>query len=105
MDILLRDLRYAARKLAGTPGFTLTALLTLAVAIGATTAMFSIVDRVLLQPLPYPRPERLVFVESTDPTGHPMPASRMHDPATNNASPSRHRARSRKRAPITPASA
>jgi len=77
MDILLRDLRYAARKLAGTPGFTLTALLTLAVAIGATTAMFSIVDRVLLQPLPYPRPERLVFVESTDPTGHPMPASRM----------------------------
>ena len=77
MDILLRDLRYAARKLGGTPGFTLTAVLTLAVAIAATTAMFSIVDRVLLQPLPYPRPDRLVFVESTDPSGHPMPASRM----------------------------
>jgi len=77
MDILLRDLRYAARKLIGTPAFTITAVLTLAVAIGATTAMFSIVDRVLLQPLPYPRADRLVFVESTDPKGHPMPASRM----------------------------
>jgi len=75
MDTLLRDLRYAARKLAGTPGFTITGVLTLAIAVGATTAMFSIVDRVLLQPLPYPRPDRLVFVESTDRNGRPMPAS------------------------------
>jgi putative ABC transport system permease protein len=77
MDTLLRDLRYAARKLAGTPGFSTTAILTLAVAIGATTAMFSIVDRVLLEVLPYPRPDRLVFIESTDRDGHPMSASPM----------------------------
>ena len=75
MDTFFRDLRYSARKLAGTPAFTSTALLTLALAIGATTAMFSIVDHVLLAPLPYPRPERLVFLESTDRDGTPMPAS------------------------------
>src|SRR5690348_3055072 len=75
MDTLLRDLRYAARKLVGTPRFTITAVRTLAVAIGAPTSMFSVVDRVLLQPLPCPRPDRLVFLESTDPDGKPMPVS------------------------------
>ena len=75
MDILLQDLRYAARKLASTPGFTVTALLTLAISIGTATAVFSIVDDVLLKPLPFPNSQRLVLLESTHDDGKPMPAS------------------------------
>lgn len=75
MRNLARDLRYSVRKLLRTPGFTTVALITLGVAIGATTSMFSIVDSVLLKPLPFVDPSRLVFIESTDPTGEPMPLS------------------------------
>src|SRR4051812_4927053 len=75
MDTILQDLRYAVRKLLRTPGFTLVAIATLALAIGATTAVYSIVDGVLLKPLPFRNPSQLVRIESTDRQNKPFPLS------------------------------
>lgn len=60
MDALWKDLRYSVRALAGKPGFAAVAIATLALGIGVNTALFSIVNGVLLQPLPFPQSERLV---------------------------------------------
>ena len=61
-DGLVRDARDAARGLARNPLFSIVSVLTLAIGVGATTAVFTVVDGVLLKPLPYPNPDELTVV-------------------------------------------
>lgn len=68
MGELRHDIGYALRKLRGAPAFSITALLTLALGIGANTAIFSVVHGVLMKPLPFPHPEQLVRMWSANPT-------------------------------------
>lgn len=66
---MLHDLRYAIRRLRNRPGFSTVAIVTIALAVGANTAMFSLVNGMFLRPLPYPEPDRIVRVLERLPTG------------------------------------
>lgn len=66
MDAFLQDVRFGWRLLRRTPGFTVAAVLALTLGVGATTAVFTLLDRVVLRPLPYPAPERLVMLWETN---------------------------------------
>ena len=87
METLFQDLRYAVRQLLKTPVFSLAAVATLAIGIGATTAIFSTVNATLLRPLPYPHPEELVSVRTrltdgrlTSGLAAPVEIARLNDP-------------------------
>jgi hypothetical protein len=92
MGTLFHDLRYTLRQLRKSLGFTLTAVLTLAFGIGATTAIFSIAEGVLLRPLPFPEPSRLVTLADTlegggdDVTGVTAPGMRLYTRDTHSFS-------------------
>src|SRR4029453_19598000 len=75
MNDAAQDLRYALRRLALTPGFTLLALVTLALGIGANTALYSVLYAVLLKPLPFSEPQRLYQGYFRHTSTHPYPLS------------------------------
>src|SRR3972149_432495 len=82
MDTVLQDVRFGIRQLARQPGSSTVAVLTLALGIGVSTAIFSVIDATMLRPLPYPDPEQLVTVgpEIAQPDGRTSrPTASMED--------------------------
>ena len=64
IEQLMRDIRFGIRQLLRSPGFAITAILTLALGVGANTAIFTLIDSIVLRPLPYPQPDRLMSLET-----------------------------------------
>ena len=83
MDSILKDLKYAARTLVRNPGFAVVAIVTIALGIGANTAIFSVIHAVMIRPLPYDNPDQLVLlrhrIEATDFMDGPMPPADVMD--------------------------
>jgi putative ABC transport system permease protein len=75
MNNLWNDLRYAVRQLRRAPGFAFTVVLTLALSVGVATAVFCVIDAVILRPLPYANPDKIVFIQATARSGFEHPAS------------------------------
>ncbi len=75
MPGLLQDIRYGLRAMRKAPGFSATTVATLALAIGVTTAVFSVIDAVLIRPLPYDDPESILYLRTNSPQGYTQPAS------------------------------
>ena len=75
VETTLADVRYAFRGLAHNPAFTATAVITLALGIGASTAVFSAVNPILIEPLPFPHADRIVTIDDRNPQGVPMPVT------------------------------
>src|SRR5580658_903679 len=73
--MLQQDLNYALRQLRRNPGFAFTVALTLALSVGVATAVFCVIDTVILRPLPYVNPDRIVAIESISRSGYTQPAS------------------------------
>ena len=73
--MFIQDLRYALRQLRHAPGFAFTVALTLALSVGVATAVFCVIDAVILRPLPYAHPERIVSIQSISRSGYTQPAS------------------------------
>ena len=69
LDGFLRDLKHSLRAFAQAPAFTIAAVAALALGIGANTAIFSVVNAVMLRPIPFPEPDRLVMFMTTSPQG------------------------------------
>jgi hypothetical protein len=69
MKTLFQDIRYGLRQLVKMPGFTLTAVISLALGIGATTAVFSVVYSILMDPYPYANPDRMIHMRLLTPKG------------------------------------
>jgi len=72
LEQLIQDLRYGLRSLRRAPGFTIVAALTLALGIGASTAIFSAVNPILFEPLPYPHADRVMMIWDFGPGGSPL---------------------------------